>query len=297
MTIAISRRLAAAFATAAYAALVPFAASAQGLEKFAARAETSTEIIDYAPLDKYLDVFGVPANKRLKFNFAASKDAGTDFLRQYTEALSKIAPASLSGDDQLAYWLNMRNMLVLAHLSETGGRVNLKKDRGTGAAPGAAWTAKVITVDGAPLSIDDIERGIILANWKDARVLYGFYQGAAGGPAAAQKAFRGETVWTELSAAGKRYMTSDAGFELTKKAAVVSAIFDWYGAEVFNGDEALLRAHVVTLITHGAQINLKNTPIIQYKEFNYKPETYVVRTVSTPAPVQSGPDRSFPTGS
>ncbi len=297
MTIAIPRRLPAALATVAFAALVPIAALAQGFEKFAARAEASAEIIDYAPLDKYLDVFGVPSNKRLKFNFAASKDVGTTFLRQYTEALSKVAPASLSGDDQLAYWLNLRNMLVLAHLSESGGRANLKKDRGTGTAPGPAWTAKVITVDGAPLSIDDIERGIILANWKDARVLYGLYQGSAGGPAAAEKAFRGDTVWTDLSAAGKRYMTSDAGFQLTKKAAEVSAIFDWYGADLFDGDEAVLRAHLVTLITHGAQINLEKTPIIQYKEFNYKPENYVVRTVATPGPVQSAPDRSFPTGS
>lgn len=302
MPMSIHRRISAALGAVALAAMVPVAAAAEGLEKFAVRAETSASAIDYAPLDEYLSVFGVPAGKRLKFKFDASKDVGTKYLRQYAEQLSKTAPATLSGDDQLAFWLNLRNALVLAHLSETGGRANMKKDRGAGQSPGAAWTAKVVTVDGAALSIDDIERGIILANWKDPRVIYGLYQGTAGGPSAERKAFAGETVWTELAAAGKKYMTSPAGFELTKKSAEVSAVFDWYGAALFAGDEAALRAHVSTLITHGARINLEKTSSIAYKAFSYKPDAYVERIVDqTIAGEQRRqappPPSSFPTGS
>ncbi len=293
------RRLTAALGAFAVASL-PLASGAEGLEKFAARAETSASVVDYAPLDEYLDVFGVPAGKRLKFKFDKSQDIGTKFLREYIETLSKTAPGSLSGDDQLAFWLNLRNALVLAHLSEEGGRANMKKDRGAGASPGAAWTAKTVTVDGAALSIDDIERGIILANWKDPRVLYGLFQGTAGGPPAERKAFRGETVWTELGAAGKKYMTS-TGFELTKKAAEVSAIFDWYGADLFGGDEAALRAHLSTLITHGARINLEKTATIAYKDFSYKPDAYVERivdqTVAGEQRRQAPPPASYPTGS
>ena len=299
MTAPSYRRLAAVLCVAALAA-APIAASAQGLEKFAARAETSAAAVDYAPLDRYYEVFGVPAGKRLKFKFDASKDVGTKYLRQYAEELAKISPASLSGDDQLAFWLNLRNALVLAHLSESGGRANMKKDRGQPSAPGAAWTAKVVTVDGEALSIDDIERGVILANWKDPRVLYGLYQGTAGGPPADRKAYRGETVWADLAAAGKKYMTSPAGFELTKKAAEVSAIFDWYGAALFGDDEAALRAHVSTLITHGARINLEKTPAIVYKDFSYRPDAYVERIVDQTIagePRRQPPPQSYPTGS
>ncbi len=300
MTMFFHRRLLAALGAFALAAAVPFAVGAQGLEKFAARAEQSATNPDYAPLDKYLDVFGVASGKRLRFNFAASKDEGSAFLREYTKALSGVAPAGLSGDDQLAYWLNLRNALVLAHLSETGGRANMKKDRGEGHAPGTGWTAKIVTVDGVALSIDDIERGIILANWKDPRVLYGLYQGAAGGPSAERKAFRGATIWQDLAAAGRRYLATAPGFELTKNSAEVSAIFDWYGAEMFGGDEQALRTHLATLITHGARINLEKTPAVSYKDFNYRPDLYIERTVSSPRPASGptpGADRSFPTGS
>lgn len=291
--------IAAALGAIALAGAFPFAAAAEGLEKFAARAETSASTVDYAPFDQYLDVFGVPAGKRLKFKFDASQDVGTKYLRQYADQLSKTAPATLSGDDQLAFWLNLRNALVLAHLSGEAGRANMKKDRGTPAAPGAAWTAKTVTVDGAELSIDDIERGVILANWKDPRIIYGLYQGAAGGPPMAAKAFRGDTVWVELDAAGKKYMTSSAGFELTKKSAEISAVFDWYGAELFGGDEAALRAHLATLITHGARINLEKTAAITYKDFSYKTDAHVERTVDQTIagePRRQAPT-SYPTGS
>lgn len=275
------------------------AAGAEGLEKFAQRAEQSAAAVDYAPLDEYLDVFGVPSGKRLKFKFAAAKDVGTKFLRQYAEALAATSPATLSGDDQLAYWLNLRNALVLAHLSESGGRANMKKDRGAAAAPGEAWTDKRVTIDGVALSIDDIERGVILANWKDPRVLYGLYQGSAGGPPAGRKAFQGATVWTELDAAAKHYLTSSAGFELTKKGAEVSAVYDWYG-EKFFADDAALRAHLSDYITHGARINLEKTPSIVYKDFSYKTENYIERTVDQTIanePSRRPQPQSYPTGS
>jgi hypothetical protein len=288
-----------AAAAAAMFAAAP-GAGAQAPEENAPGAEAGVSAVDYAPLDEYLDVFGVPAGKRLKFKFEASKDVGSKYLRQYTEQLAKTSPATLAADDQLAFWLNLRNALVLAHLSETGGRANMKKDRGDAAAPGEAWTAKVVTVDGAALSIDDIERGVILKTWKDPRVVYGLYQGTTGGPPAEKKAFRGETVWTELAAAGKKYMTSTAGFELTKKSAEVSAVFGWYDDALFGGDEAALRAHLSTLITHGARINLEKTPSIAFKEFSYKTDAYVERIVDqTIAGEQrrQPPPQSYPTGS
>lgn len=297
----ISRK--ARFLTAALLALCaagPAAAQTEGLEKFAVRAEATAEPIDYAAIDKYLDVFGVPSGKRLKFKYDASKEEGTAFLRRYVEALAKISPTKLSGDDQLAYWLNLRNLLVIAHVSESGGRANLKKDRGAGDAPGQAWTAKVVTVDDVPLSIEDIDRRIIIANWNDPRVLYGLYQGAAGGPPAVKTAFRGETVWTELDAAAKRYLTSDAGFELTKKGAEVSAIYVWY-ADPFFAEEAALRAHLEQYITHAARINLAKTPKIVYREFSYKPDAYVERivdqTIAGEQRRQAPPPASYPTGS
>lgn len=288
-----------ALAALALVLAAPMGAAAQAADP--APAEQGAAATDYAPLDEYLDVFGVPAGKRLKFKFDASKDVGTKYLRQYVDRLATTSPATLQGDEQLAFWLNLRNALVLAHLSETGGRANMKKDRGTAASPGAAWTAKTVTIDGAALSIADIERDRILAQWKDPRVVYGLYQGAAGGPPMPDKAFRGATVWDELGAAGKKYMTSPAGFELTKKAAEVSAVFGWYGADFFGGDEAALRAHLSTLITHGARINLEKTPKIAFKDFSYRPDAYVERTVDQTIAGeqrrQPPPPASYPTGS
>ncbi len=257
-------------------------AAAEGLERFAARAETSAAVPDYAPLDKYVDVFSVSSGKRLKFNFSASKREGTAFLRQYANFLASASPATLAGDDQLAFWLNVRNALVLAHLSDSGGRADMKQDRGAGDAPGPAWTSKIVTVDGVALSIDDIERGIILANWKDPRVLYGLYQGSAGGPSIARTAFRGASVWADLEAAASSYLQTAAGFQLTKRGAEVSAVFDWYSAELFGGDEAALRAHLEQRIPERARTKFAAAPAIVYKTFSYKTDNFLPRSAQRP---------------
>lgn len=269
-------------------------AAAEGLERFAARAETSAAVPDYAPLEKYVEVFGVSSGKRLKFNFAASREEGSAFLRQYAEFLSEVVPPTLASDDQLAYWLNLRNVLVLAHLSEKGGRADMKEDRAAGGTPGPAWTAKAVTVDGVALSIDDIERGIILANWKDPRVLYGLYQGSAGGPSAQRKAFRGPTVWADLEAAASSYLQTTAGIQLTKRGAEVSAVFDWYSAALFGGDEAALRAHLVERIPERAQAKFAAAPAIAYKPFNYKPDSFLPRSAQRPI---EGGQPTYGTGS
>ncbi len=290
----IRRRTLAAMGALFASASLPYAASAEGLEKFAARAEASAIGVDYAPLDSYIDAFGDSAGKRVRFNFAASKDEGTDFLRRYATFLARFSPASLAGDDQLAFWLNLQNTLVLAHLSERGGRADMKKDRGDGKTPGAAWTAKVVTVDGVQLSIDDIERGVILANWKDPRVLYGLYQGSAGGPSAARKAFRGMTVWSDLEAAGERFLESSTNFQVTKTAVEVSAIFDWYSDELFVGDDAALRAHLSITVPDRLRVKFEATPVISYKAFSYKPDNVVQRTVQRQI---EGGQPTFGTGS
>lgn len=275
-------------------ALTPAVAD-ERLERFAARAENSAAVPDYTPFDKYLDVFGFASGKRLKFNFTASREEGTDFLRLYTKFLTSASPTALAGDDQLAYWLNLRNVLVLAHLSGKGGRADMKTDRGAAATPGPAWTAKAVTVDGIALSIDDIERGIILANWKDPRVLYGLYQGSAGGPSAGRKAFRGPTVWADLEAAATTFLQTPAGFQLTKRGAEVSAVFDWHSAALFGGDEAALRAHLEKRIPEGARQKFAAAPAIVYKTFNYKLDNFTPRTAEPQ--IESRQPTTFGTGS
>lgn len=270
------------------------AGAGEGLARFAARSESSAAVPDYAPFDKYIEAFSVSSGKRLLFSFAASKEEGSAYLRQYANFLAGASPATLAGDDQLAFWLNLRNVLVLAHLSESGGRADMMRDRGAGGAPGPAWTAKVITIDDVPLSIDDIERGIILANWKDPRVLYGLYQGSAGGPSAARRAFRGQTVWADLEAAASTYLRTTAGFQLTKQGAEVSAIFDWYSAELFGGSESALRAHLEERIPERARARFAATSAISYRKFSYKLDNFIQRTAQRPI---EGGQPTYGTGS
>jgi hypothetical protein len=233
-------------------------------------------------------------SQRLRFRFDASREDGTKFLRQYAEALAAHGPAGLSADDQLAYWLNLHNLLVLAHVSSTGGKADMENDRGRGDAPGPAFTAKLITVAGVPLSLDDIERGIVMAHWNDARVIYGLYHGSAGGPAMADAAYTGQTVWAMLDAGAKRYVGSSAGLQVTRKGAEVSAIYAWY-ADPYFPDDSALRTHLETFAPATAKAGLAKATTFTTRAFSYKTDNEIARVA--PISPETRQPRGFPTGS
>ncbi|MEL7454163.1 MAG: hypothetical protein AAGJ50_12415, partial [Pseudomonadota bacterium] len=123
------------------------------LEQFAVHAETSTYNVRYDPIADFMGAFTDVERGRVKISYAAVEQQGQRFLTQYTRYLRNVPVSSLSRDDQLAYWLNTRNMLVVKAMAESNSRRRLERARGTADAPGEMWTEKLITIQGVELSI------------------------------------------------------------------------------------------------------------------------------------------------
>lgn len=247
-------------------------------EQLTQAAETSQYAVDYTPVATFMGAFATEERGRTKIAYAAIASEGGPFMAQYVRYLSNVPVTSLSRDDQLAYWLNTRNFLIVQAMAEAPNRRRLARLRGTVEAPGTMWTDKLITVEGVELSIDDIEQGILLAGFNDdANILYGLYQGTKSGPSFPKEAFTGGAVRAQLASLGSDFVNSRSGVKAGRSKVEVPAIYDWYGEALFGGDVAARNTHLVGLSTGTRAERLSAASEFKSRKFSYSSDELVIR--------------------
>lgn len=170
------------------------------------------------------------------------QDAITTYREELESLPDQIDFSRLSSNEQLAYWLNLHNVAVIEQimLNYPLTRVNRQNAYGTNE---NLFEAKILTVAGVPLSLNDIRLRIVYQQWDDPRVIYGFFNGAIGGPEIARNAFDGGTVWTQLDRNADEFINSLRGVEVAQRELRVSHLYR--EAERFFPDfETDLRAHL-----------------------------------------------------
>ena len=252
--------------------------SSTEVEQLTQASETSQLAVSYQPIADFNNVFATEQRGRMKIAYAAVATDGAQFMAQYTQYLSNIPVTSLSRDDQLAYWLNTRNWLVVEAMAESRNRRRVSQHRGTAAEPGAMWTEKRITVEGVELSIDDIERGIIMTSFNDdPNVLYGLYQGSTGGASFPKEAFTGAEVRTQLEESGREFVNSRSGVKASRSKIQVPAIYDWYSEALFGGDTEARNAHLLSLSNETRAARFATATEFKSRKYTYAHEEFTVR--------------------
>ena len=167
-------------------------------------------------------------------------------LQLYIDQMRTVPVSRLARDEQLAYWLNLRNALVTQAIF-TNHSLEGEDLKGfyLGAAGGdALWDRKAIWIEEQALSIREIEEDVILANWPDPRVLYGLYYGAKGGPFIMNRAFTGTGVYAALEDNARSYLNASSTVAVSRKKGVqVPLVFAWHAA-LFGSDPDALIGHL-----------------------------------------------------
>ncbi|MHA1544510.1 MAG: DUF547 domain-containing protein [Alphaproteobacteria bacterium] len=166
----------------------------------------------------------------------------------YIQDLKQINPSKLSKPEQLAYWLNLRNALVLDLFFEA---YPVKPKRLQTIIQGEAWTTPMVLINGTPFSIKDIE-DLVIRVWPDPRVLYGFFYGTHDSPFIMNVAFTGDNVLGLLEKNARAYLNASGTFKFSRSGVVVPGVFEWHKA-VFKGDQNVLKAHLSSYL-NGRQL-------------------------------------------
>lgn len=184
-------------------------------------------------------------------------------IRQDLEKVPAFKPLEeFSQNEQLAYWLNLRNVAVMY---EIGKAYPIKKLKDLSDGVETTWNDKTMMVGDVPTSIRDIENHVV-SNWNDPLVLYGFFTGAVGGPSLQDHAFTGENVRSSLQKSAKEFVNSLRGFRVWSGYGRVSRHYT-IGDRYFPDFDADIKDHMMDYANDSVRRGLQ-------KVSTFKPDNY-----------------------
>jgi len=156
-------------------------------------------------------------------------------LEAYIAGLAGPSAATVAAwprDAQLAFWINAYNALTLRVVLDNQPLDSIKS---IGLLPYAAFRAPVATFAArpAPLSLDTIEKGILLGELAEPRVHFAVSCASVGCPALLSRAWRGEDLDATLDASARAFLADPTKnqWDPATRTLRLSQIFEWYAAD------------------------------------------------------------------
>lgn len=206
------------------------------------------------------------ANNQIPYDFISRKFLFV--LNGYVSRMSRIDPTELDRNEQLAYWLNLYNAVMLRSLlSEYPFRKLKRVLFGEDGEPGILKPDQV-TVNNVSLSLDDIENRIILREWQDPLVIYGLFKGTIFGPALRKSAYEGDKVWRQLESNARNFIAAPMGVSVKKDRLKISYIYTLYDSVFDSEDE--LKAHLAKYVDDDERERVLMAHEVDTKRFRWR---------------------------
>ena len=204
--------------------------------------EQSIEKIDHSLWQEILSryvVVGKDGINRLNYRRLLAQDRSK--VEDYLNQLTGLDPRDYTQDEQLAYWINLYNALTVKVILDHYPTKSILK---IGISPGlfnfGPWDKRLITVDGVPLSLNDIEHRILRPIWKSPLIHYAVNCASIGCPNLIKTAYDGENVHRMLEQAATSYVNHPRGVHVTKRRIKLSKIYEWYRSDFGRNDQEVL---------------------------------------------------------
>ncbi len=163
-------------------------------------------------------------------------------------------------NEQLAFWINLHNVALMDQIAHKWP----VREPSTIEIDGVPLDeAKFITVSGVKMSPKDIRTQIVYRNWKDPRVIYGFWRGDIGGPSIQRAAFNAENLERLLDRGAKDFVNSLRGVQKRSDRLQVSKIYEEAAPFYFQDWGADLRTHIAAHAETEVQQLLSKTQSVE----------------------------------
>ena len=234
-----------------------------------------TAQVDHNAMSEILNFIVEPGNRFDTYAYYKLTGSGLSYVRQYKNFLTGVPVSQLNKDEQLAFWLNLHNLLVIEKITENlNNSRRMKNRRGTPDDAGKWWSETSVTIDGVSLSINDIEQHILLRHWQEPLIAYGLFYGTRGQAFKGTQAFTGSNVKKRLAKLARDYFKRRDSLRIRKGEVRVNSILAWNKDTFFdNSDEALI-AHLKEYATNERWDNLNTvTSVSDDHHFNWSSVT------------------------
>ncbi|MEP2735801.1 MAG: DUF547 domain-containing protein [Erythrobacter sp.] len=161
---------------------------------------------------------------RVMFSFLQNdvKATFTEYRQDLQNTADLVDISAIPRNEQLAFWMNLHNVAMVEQIA-LAWPVRQPKSIEIGGVP--LDESKFITVNGVAMSPKDIRTQIVYPNWKDPRVIYGFWRGEIGGPSIQRRAFNAENIGELLDGSGREFVNSLRGTQKSGNKLKVSTIY------------------------------------------------------------------------
>ena len=182
---------------------------------------------DHSP--RWVDTYGKLLGKYVTdsgVKYAAWKANAGDMtaIQQVVDGIAQEKTSGLNKQEQLAFYINAYNAWILHEALGKYPTTSVKDLLFT------FFTGQRIKVAGEPMSFNHLEKDIIRPKFGDPRVHFALNCASQSCPPLNPEPFRGAKLDPQLEQLATAFVNSPKGVDYTpaKKAAALSAIFDWY---------------------------------------------------------------------
>ena len=185
-------------------------------------------------------------------------DVLTDYRKDLEEVGTQVNISTLSKNEQLAYWLNLHNAVIIEQIAKA---YPLRRpiDLKIGEDKLPLHDAKIIDIKGKKISLRDIRENIVYPNWKNPKVIYGFYLGDIGSPSMQNSAFTADNVSQVLDRSASEFINSLRGFRVRNKNQFVSRLYTDVAKFYFTDFANDVRNHITPFMRDDVRSQIMTT--------------------------------------
>ena len=167
-------------------------------------------------------------------------------LDKYLSQLSNTDPSKLNRKEKLAFWINAYNAFTLQIVTanypiesitdlNTGGKIIAYLLGDT------VWDKEFITINNKKYSLNDIEHKI-LRKMNEPRIHFAIVCASISCPELLNEAFESKTLENQLESQTRKFLNDKTrnDFDLKKRQAYISEIFNWFDDDFGDSDENVL---------------------------------------------------------
>lgn len=231
--------------------------------------QSSQAKIDFKPWQNFLDKYVVQKEDQTFVNYAEVSEKDKQNLAKMIGDYAKIDILKYNKNKQLAYWINMYNMLTIRVILQHYPVKSITNiDKGW-FGNSKIWDQKVVKIDNKELTLNDIEHRIIRPIWHDPRVHSAVNCASISCPNLSKEPYQGNQINSQLNKSFTTWINSSKGFEIKDNNIYISKIFYWYGSDF--GSQTQMRQFIAKYLTNKTKKEaiLNDNKTIYYQSYNW----------------------------
>lgn len=186
-----------------------------------------------------------------------------NYISDYKNDLERIGTevdiAKLSKNEQLSFWFNLHNVAMVEQLIKAYPLREPRTEK-IGKSKVLLNDAKIITVRGTSLSLRDIREKIVYPNWRNPKVIYGFYLGDIGSPSIQNTAYTADNVSALLDRNAGEFVNALRGFHVRNGKQYISEIYRDVAQFYFPNFDAAVAAHIQKFMREDVKVQMISAP-------------------------------------